>query len=200
MVRFGDYTFDRSRRQLFRGGTAVHLTPKAFTLVEVLVDAYPAAVSKEGLYESLWPALFVEMGNLYTLIAEIRSACGDDSVVRTVHRFGYALGQEVMVDSTTVGHLIVGDRIIDLRSGENVIGRDLLHACEVSRRHACIAITSDGATVADLGSRNGTWINGRRIESPEPLKHGDVLTFGATRATLHFAHEASPVTADLITV
>ena len=64
---------------------------------------------------------------------------------------------------------------------EITIGRQgcdvLLVDPEVSRRHA---IVRDGPVIEDLGSTNGTWVNGRRIAAAEPLHHGDVVQFGNT--------------------
>jgi len=50
----------------------------------------------------------------------------------------------------------------------------------VSRMHASIRLQDDKLTLTDLGSANGTRINGRQITShiPYPLKHGDILTRG----------------------
>lgn len=54
----------------------------------------------------------------------------------------------------------------------------------VSRRHARITTTDDGALLEDLGSRNGTALNGERITSPAPLKVGDEITVGQTQLAL----------------
>jgi hypothetical protein len=50
----------------------------------------------------------------------------------------------------------------------------------VSRMHASIRLQDNKLTVTDLGSANGTRINGRQVTShiPYPLKHGDILTLG----------------------
>jgi hypothetical protein len=50
----------------------------------------------------------------------------------------------------------------------------------VSRLHATLHIQRDEVTIIDLGSANGTQVNGRRIpaQDPYPLKHGDILTLG----------------------
>ncbi len=50
----------------------------------------------------------------------------------------------------------------------------------VSTTHAVLSWTSSGWRVRDLASRNGTWVNGRRIEAgqPVPLTEGDELAFG----------------------
>lgn len=50
----------------------------------------------------------------------------------------------------------------------------------VSRAHAVVEVVSGGAVVRDLGSTNGTFLNGRRIEA-ESLRDGDELRLGNTR-------------------
>jgi transcriptional regulator with PAS, ATPase and Fis domain len=51
---------------------------------------------------------------------------------------------------------------------------------EMSRRHAVIEGTTEQPSVRDLGSRNGTWLNGGRVEGSAPLAHGDLLRVGST--------------------
>lgn len=50
----------------------------------------------------------------------------------------------------------------------------------VSRMHASIKVEEDQVSITDLGSANGTRINGRQITAqiPYPIKHGDILTLG----------------------
>ncbi|MCX4389812.1 FHA domain-containing protein [Micromonospora peucetia] len=50
----------------------------------------------------------------------------------------------------------------------------------LSRRHAEIWLTGEGAALADLGSTNGTWLNDRRIIGVERLADGDVVRLGRT--------------------
>jgi hypothetical protein len=54
----------------------------------------------------------------------------------------------------------------------------------VSRRHACIDLSESGATVTDLGSSNGTLLNGQLLDGPAPLRVGDRIQMGYTGATL----------------
>ncbi len=54
----------------------------------------------------------------------------------------------------------------------------------VSRRHACIELRREGATLADTGSSNGTLLNDRLIEGAVPLRVGDRIQLGHTGATL----------------
>jgi len=59
---------------------------------------------------------------------------------------------------------------------------------DVSSRHAAIVRTPDGAgfIIQDLGSRNGTFVNGKRITGDTPLQDGDVIGCGANGPALEF--------------
>ena len=93
-VQFDEFAFDGERRELRRLDEPVHLTPKAFELLELLIEQRPRAVRKDELRDRLWPDVVVEEANLKNLIAEIRAAVGGD-VIRTVQRYGYAfIGEE----------------------------------------------------------------------------------------------------------
>lgn len=91
---FGEYQLDDARRELLRLGVPVHLTPKAFELLRLLLERRPAAVSKADIHDRIWPGTFVSDVNLATLVFEIREAIGDDPhaprFIRTVRGFGYA--------------------------------------------------------------------------------------------------------------
>jgi len=190
-VRFGDCTLDTASRELMRGSAPVALTPKAFALLEALVEAHPAAVSKSALYAKLWPGVFVEEGNLHTLVSEVRTAIGDEAhaVVVTKHRFGYAIASLERQDVSPV-HLLIGSLDVPLRTGENILGRDLIGTPDVSRRHARIVVADDSITLEDLGSKNGTWMNGQRITS-HPLANGDEFLLGHTRVRVMFAQDST---------
>jgi DNA-binding winged helix-turn-helix (wHTH) protein len=193
--RFADCFIDTETRQMTRRGTRLELPPKAFLLLEALLEAHPAAVSKELLYERLWPGVFVETGNLHTLVSEIRSAIGDDrhEIIRTVHRFGYAFAADFASDEKPAAILIVGNRTLPLPRGETVIGRDLIGSVDVSRNHARITVTDDSISIADLGSKNGTWLRGKRIESAT-LADGDELFLANTRVVVRRAFDESTMT------
>ncbi|MGB5986414.1 MAG: FHA domain-containing protein, partial [Desulfobacterales bacterium] len=70
-----------------------------------------------------------------------------------------------------------------LEKEESMVGRDLANDItitdpEVSRRHARFLMRDDNVFIEDLGSTNGTFLNGERISSPQQLRKGDVITFG----------------------
>ncbi len=78
---------------------------------------------------------------------------------------------------------------ITLAEGAHSIGRQAdssitLDDPRVSRRHAEIVVSGGIVTVYDLGSTNGTFVNGVRLSKPTELTTGDVITVGTTDLTL----------------
>jgi len=57
---------------------------------------------------------------------------------------------------------------------------------DVSSRHAAIVRKTEGFVLQDLGSKNGTFVNGTRITGDTVLKSGDVIGFGANGPALEF--------------
>jgi hypothetical protein len=180
-VQFGEYTYDGDAREVRQSNERLHLTPKAFELLGILIRERPRAVSKQELRDELWPEVVVEEANLKNLVVEIRSALGA-AAVRTVHRYGYAFNSSDEA-ATLAARLVHPGDIYKLRFGDNIIGRDkvcsvILGTPGVSRRHATIHIAPDGITIEDLGSKNGTWKNGKRLESRVELRDGDHIRIG----------------------
>jgi DNA-binding winged helix-turn-helix (wHTH) protein len=197
---FGDFVLDQDARELRHGDRPVPLSPKAFQLLEVLVASRPKALSKIALQERLWPDTFVVEKNLVNLIAEIREALGESSshprFVRTVHRFGYAFREPAAPPSDNMRFAVqrVRFRLVweagraGIGEGEHVLGRDpdlelFLDSPSVSRRHALIRVTGGEATVEDLGSKNGTFVADRRVDSTMALADGDVIRVGSVPVT-----------------
>jgi predicted component of type VI protein secretion system len=65
-----------------------------------------------------------------------------------------------------------------------------IKSAQVSRRHCELFEVGGQLMIRDLGSSNGTFVNGRRISGEQPLKHGDELTVGAV--TLRVAKLGQP--------
>lgn len=186
-LRFGTFTFDAGARELRRDGALVPLSPKAFRLLELLVDARPNPVPHETLYAALWPDVVVEPGNLHTLVSELRAATSHDAI-RTVHRVGYAFAAGGIVEDTTRFSLLLGEEEIPLRSGENGIGRDprdavVIHSPDVSRHHAKLIVAGGTVTLEDLDSKNGTFVGTKRITRCE-VRPGDEILIGTTKLRL----------------
>jgi TolB-like protein/Tfp pilus assembly protein PilF len=100
IVRFGPWTFDSDRRLVVRDdGSIVHLTPKAFDVLAVLIERAPNVVRKADLHERIWQGTFVSDATLVGLIKELRRAFGDRDksvpLIRTSHGVGYAFGSAI---------------------------------------------------------------------------------------------------------
>jgi predicted XRE-type DNA-binding protein len=66
-VRFGPFEVDSERRLLLKEGGEVHLKPKAFDLLALLVAEAPRVVRKDELHRRLWPGTFVSDATLVGL-------------------------------------------------------------------------------------------------------------------------------------
>ena len=195
-LQFDDLTFDDDTRQLWVRGEEIRLSPKAFDLLALLVARRPNAVSKTDIRGQLWPRTFVSESSLPSLVSEIRDAIGDSrrkpGFVRTVHRFGYAFQAESAPMPHQAAAAISGPNAwllgrtaeVALLPGENVLGREgegiiLMKSSTVSRRHARIVINAKGALIEDLKSKNGTFVNDRRVSGPTPVTEGDHVRIGS---------------------
>ena len=224
-LTFGEFTLDASRRQLLRGSEPLHLPPKAFELLALLVECRPAAVSKAAIHQRLWADSFVSDGSVAVLIADIRHALGDSArrplFVRTIHRFGYAfavsaasVGRAARADNgATMDWLAAGEERVPIESGENVVGRGpsatlrigldptaALHGdpAGISRCHAMIVVEGDAAMLHDLSSKNGTFIDGVRVTAPVRLVDGSQIRVGSFRLQYRrLADESATRTLDL---
>jgi DNA-binding winged helix-turn-helix (wHTH) protein len=200
-IQFSTFTLDSETRQLTRDGRVIHLTPKAFELLETLALERPKVLSKTALQERLWPETFVAEANLSNLVAEVRAALDDRAraprFIRTAHGFGYAFCgtvatsvQSDAADGRPTCWLEWGKRRFPLFIGEHIIGRDpdldvTLDASTVSRRHARLVVTIDRATLEDSGSKNGTFRGGERVTAPIQLADGDAIHIGSLLVTFH---------------
>ena len=54
-LSFGDHVFDSDTREVLRAGQRVAISPKAFVLLELLIERRPKAVSKSDIHARLWP-------------------------------------------------------------------------------------------------------------------------------------------------
>jgi DNA-binding winged helix-turn-helix (wHTH) protein len=197
-LRFGEFRFDPASRQLLRGDDEVHLPPRLFKLLQVLLEKRPQAVSKHDLMKSVWPDVAIEEGNLKTIVSQLRDALGDADrpapFIRTVHRFGYAFRGDVTIASPIAGaaawQLSMNDQTrFVVRGAEAVIGRDpacevWIDSGEVSRRHARLRIDGSTVVIEDLGSKNGTLVAGRRIDQPAELQDGQSFALGTLELTI----------------
>jgi pSer/pThr/pTyr-binding forkhead associated (FHA) protein len=136
------------------------------------------------------------------LVSQVRAALGDDAQepvwIRTISRFGYAFAgptskQGLGTDAGTAREpddgpqgrprLVSDEGNFVLEPGESVLGREkglavTVEAPGVPRRHARILLEDGQATLEDLGSKNGTFVDDERVQSPRTLQDGDVIRLG----------------------
>ena len=136
----------------------------------------------------------------YSLVGSVRSAGPESgsSGVPMLVLIALGLGVLYFVAPTTsgspghspLGHLILhgpkGIRAVAVTRGPLVIGRAgsdvAVIDSRVSRQHARLRTDGGMIIIEDMGSANGTWVNGRRIQQATVLRNGDRLRFGNVEA------------------
>jgi hypothetical protein len=103
-------------------------------------------------------------------------------------------------DEEASAFVVFRGRHLPLREGVNVLGRDgtadvLIDDSTVSRKHATIAIGPRAATLEDLASKNGTFVDGVRLEAPVELRDGDTFVLGDASVRFRKSATGSTVTA-----
>lgn len=98
-LAFDRYILVPSTRQLLRDGKSIPLAPKAYELLAILIAQGGSAISRDALYEELWPDGFVEDGNLTQNIYVLRRALDPKGngrrIIQTLPRHGYRFAAEI---------------------------------------------------------------------------------------------------------
>ena len=201
---------DEARHELRRNGVVVKLEPHPMELLALLMKRSDQVVTREEIAHHLWPdGTFVEIDQgINTAVGKLRKALGEvareSRHIRTVSGKGYrfigpvtAQPRSESIAASSLCRISWTGRSVALTSGEHLIGRDAdatvcLDAVAVSRRHAIIRITGEAAILEDLGSKNGTLINGRKIGCPTPLESGDEIEVGGTHLVFFRTAPADP--------
>jgi DNA-binding winged helix-turn-helix (wHTH) protein len=202
---------DTSSREVTLDGAPMPMSPKAFELLRLLLEARPRVVPKAELMQALWPDTFVQEANVPMLIREARVAIGDADaarVIKTHHRVGYAFTAEVR-ETRSGGRrppasgctfvLALPDRRVVLSEGENTVGRHAdcdvqVNDVSVSRMHAVVVVGDNCACVEDRQSKNGTRVGGVTVSGRTTLAPGDIVTFGTVETRLLIEHSAETAT------
>jgi len=208
-VRFGSCVLDTRSHELRRAGALQHLSLKAFSFLEFLLERRPSVVTKAEIHDRVWPKTFVSDSGLTRLVSEVRSALGEDAdLLRTVHGLGYAFSGDAKEEEGRLApsrfYVLLGDREIPLLEGDNVLGRDgdsaiVVNSARASRRHARIAVSDVSATIEDLRSKNGTYLRGQRLLESTPLVDGDEIAIGPVLIIFRAGSTASTETDSSLT-
>lgn len=88
-------------------------------------------------------------------------------------------------------------QVFELDGTEFSIGRDInndivINDAEMSRKHAKVYVYGQGFVVEDLGSTNGTFVNGQRLTGIFQLAAGDVISFGENSSCSFEVPEVDP--------
>jgi DNA-binding winged helix-turn-helix (wHTH) protein len=197
-VRFhvGDWFVEPAIGRLSRGSREAHLEPKVMQVLQCLALRPGELVSKREITDAVWEVEYITDNRLNRAVADLRRALEDSatnpSFVETIPTMGYRLVAPVVMEDEPEMPLVPGvspfkletaDRAYPLVEGENIIGRGVEAGIRVdsewvSRTHAKIVVARGRASIEDLGSKNGTYIRGVRVDEPLELHDGDEITVG----------------------
>jgi DNA-binding winged helix-turn-helix (wHTH) protein/tetratricopeptide (TPR) repeat protein len=139
-VRFGPFHLDTENACVWRGDQALHLTPKAFAVLRTLLARPGRLVTKDELWQSVWPGIAVSDAALTVCVREIRRRLDDDTkasrVIETVHRRGYRLIAPTAHDTRTATAAPASAKWL---SG-SLVGRD----ADLARLHQHLAQAAAG--------------------------------------------------------
>ena len=220
LARFGVFDLDPRTGELRKRGARVRLQEQPFQVLVMLVEHAGDLVTRDELRQRLWSdSVFVDFDQaLNNAVAKIRLALGDSAesprFVETLERRGYRfiaslewVSSERRVSGAApasspgrpavVARLTTDDRTISLVEGTHVIGRDpcaavWIDAAVVSRHHARMVVRDGLVTVEDLGSRNGTFVNGVRLAGVSAVAHGDEVSIGSIPLVVHLSTGKTP--------
>jgi len=200
----GNWLVEPALNRMSGASGVVHLEPRLMDLLVYLAHHQGEVLSRETLIDGVWQTQFVGEAALRNAVAALRRALGDNAdspnYIETITKRGYRLIAPVTALENLVRNPRPGtpcfkvtwdDREIQLADGDNLIGRGMDAAIridnpEVSRHHARLNVVGHTVTLEDLGSKNGTHRNGRRLKSPEQLADGDEIWIGLNLARLRF--------------
>lgn len=202
--RVGEWLVEPDLNCITLNQKAIHLELKVMALLVCLSCHGSKVVTRQQLIDEVWDGGFICDNTLTHAIAELRRAFGDDAAepeyIETIHRRGYRLLKQV---TDTEGRpalgfgrpsrfrVLVDNRNVQLREGENLIGRLpgvslCINSLQISRQHARITVDNGRAFLEDLGSKNGTLLNGRPVGERERLHDGDRILLGEGIVALQF--------------
>ncbi|HQU82782.1 MAG TPA: winged helix-turn-helix domain-containing protein, partial [Pyrinomonadaceae bacterium] len=110
--RFKEFRLDAAERMLLRGTSSISLTPKAFDVLEILVERNGRLVEKDELLKLVWEDTFVEESNIARVVHSLRKILGEDAenkFIETVPKKGYRFVAEVEKINETNGFSLNGN-------------------------------------------------------------------------------------------
>ena len=199
--QIGDWLVEPDLDRISRGDERRTIRPRVTELLVALSHRSGELAATQYLVDAVWGTEFVTVNALTQLVAELRRALDDDPknprYVETIPRRGYRLiapftppGRSNRPDHPGELHFVLVDEDgaeVVLDPGESIIGRSpdatiRVDVPEISRHHVRIVVGGPTATIEDLGSKNGTYLRGRRIEGTVEIGNADEIQIGADLA------------------
>src|SRR5215510_240879 len=101
VYRFADFELDDQLYQLRRSGETVKVEPQVFKLLAYLITHRDRVISREELFEKLWPGQVVSEAALTYCVAKARKTVQDDGIqqhiIKTLHGHGYRFIAKITV-------------------------------------------------------------------------------------------------------
>lgn len=205
--RLGPWLVEPKLNRVSRQQETVQLDLKVMQLLTFLASRAGEVLSRFEILDAVWRTRFVADNTLTHAVAEIRGALGDDprhpAYVETIPKRGYRLIGPVSPvepvrprrpEAVPRFRLVGSEGETGLVDGENLIGREpglelSIPSVSVSRRHARVLVDGERVVLEDLGSKNGTFLRGKRLVGPAELRDGDEIRIGHHAAVLRFLVE-----------
>jgi DNA-binding winged helix-turn-helix (wHTH) protein len=215
--RFGSFELDLAAYVLKARGEIVRLEKIPMEVLILLVQRAGMLVERSHIAAAVWGSgVFVEQeAAINTAVRKIRQVLGDDAAVprfvqtvvgkgyrfiATVENFsaaGESVGNPSAVQSGCPRYVVkVGRQEFVLPSGETVIGRDpaagvYVDHPSVSRRHARLSIEAGRVRLQDLGSRNGTFLDGRQLDGAVDILEDAIIGLGPVTLVFNVVRAAA---------
>jgi DNA-binding winged helix-turn-helix (wHTH) protein len=202
--RLGEWLVEPTLNRLTRGDTTVQLELKLMEVLLFLAERQGEVASKAEIIDAVWQTEFIAENTLTHSIADLRRTLGDDArsprFIETIPKRGYRIVAPVsglepalpVEPAASQGlRVVLPDREVYLREGANIVGRSESAEIHVdsswaSRRHARITVAEGRAVIEDLGSKNGTFVQGERLTACTELRPGDEIHIGRRQVVLRF--------------
>ncbi|MGZ8360575.1 MAG: alpha/beta fold hydrolase [Allosphingosinicella sp.] len=116
VYRFGSFELDLGGGRLTRGGLEMKLRPKAFEVLQLLVENHARLVSKDELLDTVWQGRFVSDDSLTQALSDVRQALGDEAkMIVTVPKRGYRFDAGVSGGPADIPHESAAGPMVETR-------------------------------------------------------------------------------------
>ncbi len=187
LYQFGTFLIDTDRFELKSDDTAISLEPKNFQLLRFLIENRDRVVSKDEIFESVWPGVFVSDASLSTAVSQIRKALGDDGqaqqFIRTVRGQGVHFVGDVQDSTAQRRAAVIGDKPAEQNTAPVSENRPTIAVLPftllaTSDAHQAIAEAIPGELIATLS----------RLRWIKVIARGSTFQFGGKNADFDSIH------------